>query len=201
MKIEEAITELKKTEQRKFDQTYDLIINLKNIDIKKPENKISKEIMLPHGKGKPVSVFVFSEQNGINKARLEEMAANKKEAKKLSKQYDFFLGTPELMPLIGKTLGRYLAPLGKMPQPIPPNATEEMINAIKKRKENAVRLRIRNMPAFQVPVGTQSMKDEHIKENVETVLREAIAALPKGRSQIKNVSIKLTMSKPIKIDY
>ena len=42
-KILSAIKELKK-EKRKFSQTFDLIINLREFDIKKPENKLNEEI-------------------------------------------------------------------------------------------------------------------------------------------------------------
>lgn len=201
MKVIDAINELNKIEKRKFEQTYDLIVNLRNIDLKNPDNKISKEIVLPHGRGKPVSVFVISEQNGFNKAKLDEMAGDKKAAKKFAKQYDFLLGTADLMPHIGKTLGRYLAPIGRMPQPLPPNATPVIIEGIKKRKEATVRMRIKNMPTFQMQVGSESMKIEEIVENAEFAIREVIAVLPKGRSQVKNVSLKLTMSKPLKVEY
>ena len=200
MKALEAITELNKLEKRKFSQTYDLIVNLRNIDLKNPENKISKEIVLPHGRGKNVSVFVISEQNGFTKAKLDDMAENKKEAKSFAKKYDFLLGTADLMPHIGKTLGRYLAPIGKMPQPLPPNASPAVIEGIKKRKESTVRLKLKNMPVFQLQVGSESMTPEQVAENTEFAIKEAVAALPKGRAQIKNVSLKKTMSKPIKIE-
>ena len=201
MKVDDAIKELSKIEKRKFTQTYDLIINLRNIDIKKPENRISKEVLLPHGRGKPVSILVISEQSGYSKGKLEELAANKKEVKKLVRDYDFFLGTAELMPLIGKFIGRYLAPAGKMPQPLPPNASKEVIEGLVRRKEKTVRLRIKNMPVFQMTVGSESMKPEEVKENAEHAINEAISALPKGRAQIKNIEMKLTMSKPVKIDF
>lgn len=201
MKVEEAIVELSKIEKRKFTQTYDLIINLRNIDIKKPENRISKELVLPNGRGKPVSILVMSDSTGYSKSKLEELANNKKTVKKLVSDYDFFLGTAELMPLIGKFLGRYMAPVGKMPQPLPPNAPKEVIDGIIKRKEKTVRMRIKNMPVFQVTVGSENMKPEEIKANVDHVIHEAISSLPKGRAQIKNIEIKLTMSKPIKIDF
>lgn len=201
MKIEEAIAELSKLEKRKFTQTYDLIVNLRNIDIKKPENRISKEIVLPHGRGKPVSVLVMSEPAGYSKNKLEELAGNKKAVKKMMDENDFFLGTAEIMPIVGKFLGRYLAPAGKMPQPLPPNASKDVIEGIIKRKQKTVRMRIKNMPVFQLTIGTESMKPEEIKENAEHVIHEAIAALPKGRAQIKNIELKLTMSKPVKVDY
>ena len=199
MKIEDALKELEK-EKRNFQQTYDLIINLKNIDLKKPENRIKKEIVLPHGRGKPAKICVVTESNGFTKEKLESLASSKKEAKKFVKSYDFFLASPTLMPIIGKTLGKYLAPRDKMPQPIPPNATKEDLERIIKIKERSIKVALKSGLNIQVPVGIEGMPLEQIAENVKTVLREVINALPKKRAQIKNAMIKKTMSKPIKID-
>ncbi len=201
MKIEEAVKELKKEKKRKFDQTVDLIINLKNIDLKKPENRIKKEIELPHGRGKDAKVGIFSEKFGIGKAKIEEISKDKKKAKKLAKEYDFFIATADLMPFIGKTLGRYLAPRGKMPQPVPPTFTKEQIDKIIEKKKKSILINVKTSPLIQVPVGKESMDEKEIIENVEHVLKSVVNALPKGRSQIKSVYLKLTMSKPIKIEW
>ncbi|MCD6381945.1 MAG: 50S ribosomal protein L1 [Candidatus Aenigmarchaeota archaeon] len=200
MKIEEAIEELKK-EKRNFDQTVDLIITLRNIDLKKPENRITKEIALPHGRGKDAKIGIFSDKIGIKKEEIEKMGKNKKDAKKLAKSYDFFLATADLMPLIGKLLGRFLAPKGKMPQPIPPTFTKEQIDKIVERKKKSILIRVKSSPQIQVPVGKQSMDTKELKENIEHVIKEVVSSLPKGRAQVRDVYLKLTMSKPIKIEW
>src|SRR3989344_2423185 len=61
MKIEQAIEELKKSKKRNFSQTYDMIVILRNLDLKKPENRFSKEVLLPHGRGKDVEVGIISD--------------------------------------------------------------------------------------------------------------------------------------------
>ncbi len=200
MKIEEAIEELKK-EKRNFDQTVDLIITLRNIDLKKPENRITKEIALPHGRGKDAKIGIFSDKIGIKKEEIEKMGKNKKDAKKLAKSYDFFLATADLMPLIGKLLGRFLAPKGKMPQPIPPTFTKEQIDKIVERKKKSILIRVKSSPQIQVPVGKQSMDTKDLKENIEHVIKEVVSLLPKSRAQVRDVYLKLTMSKPIKIKW
>lgn len=199
MKIDEALKELE-DKKRNFEQTYDLIINLKNIDLSKPENKIKKEIVLPYGKGKPAAVCVISEKRGFTKEKIEAIGNNKKEAKKFAKSYDFFLATPTLMPIIGKALGKYLAPKNKMPQPIPPNASDEEIEKIVKMKERSVRFALKSELNIQIPVGKEGMSSENIKSNIISAVKDVVASLPKGRAQIRNVMIKKTMAKPIKID-
>jgi len=198
MKIEEALKALKES-KRNFKQKIDLIINLKNIDLKKPENRIKKEIILPYGKGEPAKVCVISEDN-FSKEKIEALAQSKKEAKKFVKSYDFFLASPSLMPVIGKSLGKYMAPLDKIPQPLPPNATNDVIENIIKIKEKSVKFALKSGLNIQLSVGNEDMKDEEIIENIKTVIKEVEKALPKGSAQIKNIMIKKTMSKPIKID-
>ena len=46
MNLTEAIEQLRSSEKRKFTQSFDLMINLANIDLKKPENKFSKHVIL-----------------------------------------------------------------------------------------------------------------------------------------------------------
>jgi len=201
MKIEEAIEKLKAEKKRKFNQTYDLIINLKNIDLKNPENRITKEIVLPHGRGKDVNVCVISDRFGVTKKEIEELAKSKKELKKFAKKYDFFLADASLMMFIGKEIGKYLSPAGKMPQPIPPNFTKEQIDEIMKKKKNVVKIKLKTTPVIQLQTGVESMEPEKIKENVDAIIKDVIAALPKARAQIKSVLLKLTMSKPVRIDF
>ena len=61
IKLDDAIKKAREGEKKKFTQTVDLIINLRNIDLKKPENKFSKDILLPNGRGKDVSVCIISD--------------------------------------------------------------------------------------------------------------------------------------------
>ncbi|MEM4257059.1 MAG: 50S ribosomal protein L1, partial [Candidatus Diapherotrites archaeon] len=41
-----------KSKKRKFEQTFEFIINFKGIDFKKAENRIDLEVRLPHSNGK-----------------------------------------------------------------------------------------------------------------------------------------------------
>ena len=45
--------------ERKFKESIDLAINLKNIDLSQPKNRIEEEIALPKGRGKDIKVGVF----------------------------------------------------------------------------------------------------------------------------------------------
>ncbi len=196
------------SKKRKFNQTFDLIINLRALDLKKPENRISSEFVLPAGRGKEPKIGIFvdvleakakAEKADliITKAELGSLASDKKKLKQYASQVDFFFGEAPLMPTIGKTLGTVLGPRDKVPKPVPPaGELKPFFMAAKK----TIKIRIKETPTIQVRVGTEEMKDEDIAKNADAVLHFVKDKMPKGIANIKNAYLKLTMGKPIKLD-
>ncbi|MFH0832128.1 MAG: 50S ribosomal protein L1 [Candidatus Aenigmatarchaeota archaeon] len=199
MKIEEAVNHLKaNSRKRNFIQKFDLVVNLKNIDLKKPENKFSKDVVLPHEIRKDISVGIISDNapNATNKTDLEEMGRDKKKLKAFVKKNEFFICEAPLMALVGKVLGRYLGPKGKMPKLLLPGKDpKEMIEELK----SSVRVIVRDSPVIYLMVGSENFETSQIKDNVEKVVEEIKKSLP-VKAKIKDVYLKLTMSKPVKID-
>jgi len=208
-KIIEAVKEAKeKAKERKFKESIDLSISFKNLDLKKPENRISTEITLPHPINKPVKVCVIAsgdlevraKNEGIDsvlsRTDLEKFLSDRKAAKKLAKQFDFFLAQVDLMPLVGRSLGPVLGPRGKMPKPIPPTAD---VKSLVEQYRRTVRIRMRNNPVIHVRVGTKDMEDEKIAENIKTVLEFLLEKLEKGIQNIKSIYVKTTMGPPVPI--
>lgn len=193
--MENALKLLRGGEKRGFSQTVDLVVNIKGVDFKKPENKFSKRVLLPHGIGKDVDVCIISDTRGVTKGEIESFERDKKAAKNFVKGHDFFVCEAPLMPLVGKILGRYLGPKGKMPELLLPNKSpDSIINELKR----SVRIRLRDSPSIQVVVGTEDMDDWKLKENAHHVVEEIKKALP-PKAQIKNAFIKTTMGKPVRI--
>lgn len=189
-----------KSKKRNFPQTFDLIVSLKEYDLKKPENKFTEDVVLPHGRGGEAKIVVFSDNikteecDVLGASDIERISKNKRETKKLATQTDFFLAEPKLMPLIGKTLGQLLAPRGKMPKLIVGN-----VDALIKNYKKSVRVRIKDSPVIQCLVGNEKMKDGEVVENVEAVLKFLETKLPKGKHNFGRILLKLTMGKPVKI--
>jgi large subunit ribosomal protein L1 len=200
MDIKEALEKIRSYKKRNFVQTIDLIVTLRNIDLKKPENRVTKEVVLPHGIGRDIKVCLITKDNGFTKEKIEEIGSDKKAAKKFAKSYDFFLASAELMPVIGKVLGRFLAPAGKMPSPILPNMSKEDIDKLIEQKKKSVIIKLKTQPQVQIPVGKEDMNDDEIKENIEHALHEIIKSLPKGKSHIKQILIKGTMTPAYRIE-
>jgi large subunit ribosomal protein L1 len=198
-----TIAELKeKSKKRNFSQTIDLIVILKEFDTKKSENKFTEDVLLPKGRGKPANVVVFSDTvkdldcEIINSSELEGLGKNKREAKRLAASTQFFLAEAPMMPLIGKSLGQFLAPRGKMPKIVAGN-----IAPLVKTLKNSVRIKVKDSPVIQCLVGKEDMKDEDIEVNIDAVLHFLETKLPKGKHNIGEVLLKFTMSGPVKMVY
>lgn len=211
IKIVESIKKARETApKRNFKQTFDLAVNLKSMDLKKPENKIKTEVVLPEGTGRPLKVGVIVD-NLVPKAQklgetivlirrdeLDGLGRNKRAARKMISGCVSFLAEAPLMPAIGKALGPILAPRGLMPKPVPPTVPD--LKPLVDRAATTVRLAVKDSPVLHCAVGTEEMADEKIAENISAVLKAVEAALPKGKEQMKGAVVKLTMGKPVKFE-
>jgi large subunit ribosomal protein L1 len=207
--IVDAVKQAKeKSGGKKFNQTVDLILNIQEIDMKAPEGKIQEVVELPHATGKPNKVCVVASGELAMKARhanadkviergdLDALAGKKKDLRKLASEYDVFVSEAPLMSLVGKTLGPVLGPRGKMPIPVPPTAD---VVALLQKHRNTVVVRMRNQPLIQVSVGSESMSEDDLSDNIQAVLRVLDGKLKRGLKNVKNVYIKTSMGVPVKI--
>ncbi len=205
----DAVKEAKsKSGEKKFNQSVELILDIKEIDMKSPEGRIQQVIELPHVTGKPNKILVVATgelamnakkakvAKVIEKADLEGLSGKKKELRKLANSYDVFLSEAPLMPLVGRNFGPVLGPRGKLPVPVPPNAD---IQVLIKKHRKTVLVRMRNQPIIQCAVGTADMKDEQIVENIQAILRMLEGKLKRGLKNIKYAFIKTSMGTPVKI--
>ena len=204
-----AVKEAKaKSGERKFTQSIELILDIKEIDMKSPEGRIQQVIELPHVTGKPNKILVIASgelalkarkakvDKVMEKAELEGLAGRKKELRKLAKNYDVFLSEAPLMPIVGRNFGPVLGPRGKLPVPVPPNA--DIKRLIKKHRKTVV-VRMRNQPIIQCSVGTMDMIEEDLVDNIQAVLRILETKLKRGLKNIKFAFVKTSMGTPVKI--
>ncbi|MCS7120486.1 MAG: 50S ribosomal protein L1 [Nitrososphaerota archaeon] len=207
--IKAAIQEMRnKSPKRNFEQSVELIINLSGVDVKKPEERIQETVELPRPIGKKVKVAVIASGDMALRARkagadlvlegsdLEGLATDKKKQRKIANEVDAFIASAPLMPLVGRTLGAILGPRNKMPTPVPPTANiEEEIE----RHRRIVQIRARGQPVLQCRIGTESMADDDLAENIQAVINKLRGRLKRGLSDIGGVFIKTTMGPPVEI--
>ena len=198
--VEKILQESKKL-NRKLKQNVDLVINLKNIDLNVPKNRIDEEIILPNGRGQKAKIALFASGELALKSKkqvdlliqpeeIEDLSSNKKEFKKIADNHHFFIAEAPLMPTIGKTLGTVLGPRGKMPKPVPPNAD---ISGLVKNLHNTIKLRSKSNKTFHTIAGTEEMKSEEIASNIDTIIKRLEGTLERGRLNIGSIYIKTTM--------
>lgn len=205
----DAVKEAKaKSGQKKFNQTVELILDIKEIDMKAPEGRIQQVVELPHVTAKPNEICVVASgelalkarkaeaELVIEKADLEGLAGKKKELRKLANNYDVFISEAPLMPSVGRIFGPVLGPRGKLPVPVPPNA--DIASLIAKHRKTVV-VKMRNQPIIQCSVGTENMKDEELVANIQAILRVVEGKLKRGFKNIKFAFIKTSMGEPVKI--
>ena len=207
-KVNQVIEDALQTErERKFVETVEVAINLRDVDLQNPQKRINAEVALPHGRGRPARVAVFAqgEMAVISKKivdtvlgpdQIDELSENKREARKLADKFDFFVAETGLMATIGKSLGVVLGPRGKMPRPIPPQADiARIINSL----TNLVPVRSKDRPTFHVPFGNVAMSKEQLADNLETILKRVESTLDRGTDNIASIWVKTTMGKAVRL--
>ena len=194
---------MRKQEKRKFNQTIDLIINLKAIDVKK--DNIYAVIVLPHKiKDKKICAFLTNKSDLINTVTKDQfpLYKDKKALKKIAAEYDFFIAHASLMPLVATTFGKVLGPSGKMPTPQLGMIVQEIPEQIKlmiEKVSKSIKLRVKEA-SVKVAIGKENMKDEEIIDNARAIYDGLVNSLPTKRENVKKVLIKLTMGKPVEAE-
>ncbi|MBM3904789.1 MAG: 50S ribosomal protein L1 [Thaumarchaeota archaeon] len=192
--------------ERKFKQTLEMYVILKDIDVKKGF-AMNETIQLPKKLSKPTTVCVMAGGDMGLKAKsanadrvvsgdeLNTLAANKREARKFINNYDFFLADTQLMTTVGKVLGQLLGPRGKMPIPVPFNAP---IESFLDRFRSSIRVKVKNSLSMSCKIGDESMDDGDLAANAHAVLNAIEKKLPSGDKNIRRIIVKTSMGKPVK---
>lgn len=204
--LAEMIKEAKAaTKQRKFKQSLELIMNFKDIDVKKGF-ALNEVVQLPKTSS-PATVCIMATGDMGQKAKqanadavigteeLDKFATNKRESRKFINKYDFFLADTKVMPVVGKTLGQLLGPRGKMPTPVPFNAP---IESFLERFRSSIKVRTRASLSMSCKIGDETMEDTDLAINAHAILSAVEKKLPNGERNIRRIMIKTTMGKPVK---
>ena len=209
----EAVEKAKKAgKPRNFNQSVELIINIKGVDLRKPENRVYEVIELPHGRGKkPGKICLIADptlaeeakkvpevDRVIEREELEALVGNKRLAKKLVSEYDFFLVEPSLMGLAARALGAALGGRGKRPQPVPRGVNlGELVRSLKK----SVAINVRKNPQAMCLIGTEDMDSRMLAENAAAVISRIVDKLERKFRNIQSIYVKKSMGEPIKVEF
>ena len=194
------------TPKRNFAQSAEITLVLKDIDVKKGFS-LNEIVVLPNPTKEGASLCMLAtgemglraKRAGVDQVMepdtLDRIGTNRREARKMVRSYDFFLADATLMSSVGRSLGQFLGPKGKMPTPVPYGAPIENIAT---RLRSSTRIRSKNQLNMSTKIGDESMTDEQLAANANAVIASVEKKLPQGDKNFSNAIIKFTMGKALK---
>jgi len=196
------------SQSRNFTQSLDVIVNLQQLDLKKPEHKVDVGVTLPTQiKPKKLKICIIVDRTVTDAEKVfdgvlynDDMMAMKgdlKQIRKITHGYDKFVVQANYMPQFAQVFGRYLGPMNKMPSPklgmvIGPKVPLEPLY---EKLQKSVHLQTRKNLVLQASVGAENESDEQLAQNIVQVYTALVQNLVNHEHNIKNVGIKFTMSK------
>ncbi len=209
VQILEAVNKaIEQAPKRNFQESMEISVNLKNLDMAQPKNRIDETMILPKGAGKQIRIAVLGKGDITTQAKaagvdliigpeeIERLGGEPREARKMAEEYNFFLAETAVMPLVGRYLGTRLGPRGKMPQPIPQGVD---VGPIVERLRNSVKFRTKDKMTFHVRIGSTDMSPEDIAENIDAVMRKVESSLASGTMNIRSVYVKTSMGPAVRL--
>lgn len=211
--ILEKIKEVKKSsKKRNFLQSFDCVVNLKDLDLKKPEHKIDEGVVLENCvKAKPFRITAVLEHaiegaedvfdKVIYKNDLETYKGDIEKMRALSKASDKFVVQATIMPLFAQVMGRYLGPLNKMPNPrlgmvvtdnTPMKQTYDKL-------QKTVHMQVKKSLVLQFSFGSEKEDEDKLATSLKHALDALEHSLPMQKENIKDIGIKLSMSEMVKL--
>ncbi|MDS0282911.1 50S ribosomal protein L1 [Haloarcula onubensis] len=206
--IENAVSRaLEEAPERNFRETVDLAVNLRDLDLNDPSNRVDESVVLPSGTGQETTIVVFAEgetalraeevaDDVLDEDELAELGDDDDAAKDLADDTDFFIAEKNMMQDIGRYLGTVLGPRGKMPEPLDPD--DDVVEVITRLK-NTVQLRSGERRTFHTRVGAEDMSAEDISDNIDVIIRRLHADLEKGPLNVDTIYVKTTMGPAVEV--
>ena len=196
--------------KRKFTQSVDFILTLKNFDPKKA--KVDAYVDLHHDVGRRIKVcaLVGGELKDVCKKFCDTVIIkenfnaykDKVAQKKLADSHDYFIAQGDVMKDVATYFGKVLGSRGKMPNPkagcvVPANANiEQVVNKL----QRLVRINTGQAPQIMCTIGKETQDDAIIADNIATIYNTALNLLPSQQNNVRAAFIKMTMTKAVKLE-
>jgi len=209
--LTEALGEDGETPRRKFMETVELQVGLKNFDPSR-DKRINGSVKLPFAPKKNCKICLFGNAAHIDEAKaigldfrahdeLKGLKKQKKQIKKLAKGYDAFLASSNLIKQVPRLIGPILNKIGKFPVSVPPGAgnVESKVADLKNTVKFALKFKA-NMPmALACAIGNVEMSPEDLEANIRAAINYLLTLMKKQWQNIRRIHIKTTMGAPVKI--
>jgi len=205
----ECITQMRKdSKERKFTQTVELQVALKDYDPQKDKRFVGS-VRLNHIPRPNLKICVIADQKHTDEIKaagidievtnldtLKKFNKDKKLIKKWAKKFSLLLATDTLIKKIPVVLGPVLNRIGMFPQPVTHNEPiEKKINDVKA----SIKWQLKKVTCLNVAAGNEKMTDEELRQNIVMALNFLASLLKKQWHNLKSINIKTTMGKSVKI--
>lgn len=204
--IQELVAFSSTEKPRKFTETVELQIGLKNYDPQR-DKRFSGTVRLPNVPKPTMKICILADAAHIDQAKaiglefmsvddLKKLNKNKKLIKKLAKKYDAFLASEALIKQIPRLLGPGLSKAGKFPTPVGHNDNlEDKIAEIK----STIKFQLKKVLCLGVAVGHVKMTDDQLVNNTMLAVNFLVSLLKKNWQNVKSLFLKSSMGKPIRL--
>ena len=203
---EAAQTLLNPEKKRKFNETIELQIGLKNYDPQR-DKRFSGTYRLPHIPKPTMKICILADAHHADEAAkvgvdsmsvedLKKLNKNKKLVKKLAGKYDAFLASEALIKQVPRLLGPGLNKAGKFPALLTHNDDmQQKIDDVR----GTIKFQLKKVLCLGVAVGNLEMTEDQLVENLRLTINFLVSLLKKNWQNVKSLNVKSTMSKPIRL--
>ncbi|KAI9627066.1 hypothetical protein H4Q26_017537 [Puccinia striiformis f. sp. tritici PST-130] len=204
--VRDLLTASNGEKKRKFTETVELQIGLKNYDPQR-DKRFSGSIKLSHVPRPRMTVCILADAADIDRAKqidleymsvddLKKLNKNKKLVKKLAKKYDAFLASDALIKQIPRLLGPGLSKAGKFPTPV--SAADDLTNKVTDIK-STIKFQLKKVLCLGVAVGHVEMTEDQLLGNTMLAINFLVSLLKKNWQNVKSLHLKATMGAPARL--
>lgn len=184
----------------------ELQIGLKNYDPQR-DKRFSGTVRLPNIPRPRMTVCILGDESHCDMAKglglefrtiddLKKLNKNKKEVKKLAKEFDAFLASESVIKQIPRLLGPGLNKAGKFPSPI---AQRDNLAEKVAELKSTIKFQLKKVLCLGVAIGNAAMTEDELVTNTMLSINFLVSLLKKNWQNVKSLFIKSTMGKPIRI--
>lgn len=192
--------------KRRFVETIELQIGLKNYDPQR-DKRFAGSVRLPNLPKPKLTVCILGDEAHCDQAKalnlpyrsvedLKKLNKDKKLVKKLAKSFDIFLASESVIKQIPRLLGPGLNKAGKFPAPL--SAGDDLTEKILETK-STIKFQLKKVLCLGVAVGYVSLSEDELVNNIMLAINFLVSLLKKSWQNIKVLTLKSTMGKPIRI--
>jgi len=202
--LQDAIKEvLTKRKERKFLESIDLQVNLKNYDAQK-DKRFAGTLRLPNICRPNMKVCIIADLQQEDQAKkqnlttmnmedLKKLNKNKKLVKKMCSQYDAFLASESIIKTIPRVVGPFMNRANKFPSAVAlgDNLAEKATDLMA-----TIKFQLKKVMCLGCCVGHINMKEDELRQNTTLAINYFVSLLKKNWQSLKSAYIKSTMGKP-----